>query len=216
MLDWTGRRGGRETRAGQSVRQKDCEERMGWVINDREGGPGVALPWGLCVLDLANPRGNDELSAKPGRSAQASRKIHLTTSRISLHIRPWWDFSIGPRVWKCWPFSLTSEPPGNLLYEVIAHTIQYNTWGIAQISLFTIMLETLEQHMCSMQNTHMVSEACPVWFRFNPGFILCSFSGLSFWLTCKDFQVCFFAFKPEFVLHLQFFFFLVIIKLYSL
>ena len=117
--------GGRETRVGQIVSRRTVRGWGGW--QRMEGlDLGWLCPGGYVFLTWQTQGGNEELSAQPGWSAQANRKIQLTTSRASLHIRPWWDFSTGPRVWKCWPFSNWSVP------------VWGHTWGIAQISVFTI------------------------------------------------------------------------------
>lgn len=39
---------------------------MGQITNDGESGPGAALPWRMCAPGLANPRGDGELSVRPG------------------------------------------------------------------------------------------------------------------------------------------------------
>lgn len=59
----------------------------GWGTNDRQGGPGAALPWGMCVPGLASPRGDGELSVRPGQSAQAIRRTPLAASRAGLQVR---------------------------------------------------------------------------------------------------------------------------------
>ena len=115
----------RGTRGGQIVSRRTTRGWGGWQMMKRVG-LGWLYPGGCEFVTWQTQGGNDELSGKPGWSAQANRKIHLTTSRTSLHKRPWWDISIGPRVWKCWPFSNSSVP------------VWGQTWGIAQISLYTI------------------------------------------------------------------------------
>ena len=120
-LGGEGRRG---TRGGQIVSRRTTRGWGGWQMMKR-----VGLGWlypGGCEFVTWQTQGGNELSGEPGWSAQANRKIYLTTSRTSLHKRPWWDISIGPRVWKCWPFSNWSVP------------VWGQTWGIAQISLYTI------------------------------------------------------------------------------